>query len=113
MTLFLLLLLILVFIYKFYTIYKKYEPFDGNCIKEFTPTFENADGNTLYNGLKSLYNNSDISSYEISDQILQWKENDLSYTKVEKDLTTFMVDPTTKNYEYYDSINCKLTYLDI
>lgn len=109
---FLIILLLLVFLFKFYQIYKKYESFDGNCIKEFSPNFNDASGNSLYSALKTLYDNSD-NTVDISNTIKNWLNTDLSTTDISNDIGGYMVDPMSKDYYYFDKINCKLSYLNI
>jgi len=112
---FLIILLLLVFVFKFYQIYKKYESFDGKCIKDFSPNFKNANGSDLYITLKRLYDNSDsnIDISDISNTIQNWIKTDLSATDISNDIAGYMVDPMSKDYPYFDKINCKLSYLNL
>lgn len=108
---FLILLLLLVFILKFYQIYQKYEGFHGNCIKEFSPNFNDASGDSLYRTLKYAYSDKDVDSVEITNNIQTWKEYDLSTAKVISDISDYMQDPMSPDYPYFDNENCKLKYV--
>ena len=96
-------LLIIVFIVKLYKLYIL-EAFDGNCIKTFLPNFSDS---SLLNQ-EDIY--SGISSGDIDSDLLTWELTDFSNS--ETDISNYMQDPANDKYNYYDDINCKLSYLN-
>ena len=108
---FLIIILVLVFIFEFYKLYKNYEGFNGNCIKDFSPNFNDASGESLYISLKYSYSDPSVNATEITNNIQGWREYDLSTSKVIEDISNFMQDPTSPDYPYFDKKNCKLKYL--
>ena len=98
---FLIILLAFVFIYKVFTFYKSYEPFDGNCIKPFFPTFLNSELN--YENIKDKI--AEASNNDIRVPLIQYFRKDLGdniANEIKKGLIAQVgISDDSGTYSYY------------